>query len=58
VSEPFDEPMTVTTVDGEVVVLGPDAIAAALTPDAAEESGRRLMSAAEAARRETETPVA
>jgi hypothetical protein len=50
--------MTVTTVDGEVVVLGPDAMAAALTPDAAEESARRLMTAAEAARREMETPVA
>jgi hypothetical protein len=57
VSEPFDEPMTVTTVDGQVVVLGPEAIAAALTPDAAEESGRRLMTAAETARRETATPV-
>jgi hypothetical protein len=58
VSEPFDEPMTVTTVDGEVVVLGPDAIAAALTPDAAEESARRLMTAAEVARRETMAPMA
>lgn len=57
-SKPFEEPMTVTTVDGEVVVLGPDAMAAALTPDAAEESARRLMTAAEAARREMETPVA
>lgn len=56
-SKPFEEPMTVTTVDGEVVVLGP-AMAAALTPDAAEESARRLLTAAEAARRETETPVA
>jgi hypothetical protein len=57
VSEAFDEPMTVTTVDGEVVVLGPDALAGALTPDAAEESARRLMTAAREARRETETPV-
>lgn len=58
VSEAFDEPMTVTAVDGEVVVLGPDAIAAALTPDAAEESARRLMTAAEEARREPAAPLA
>lgn len=43
----FKEPMTVMVVDGEIVVLGPDAVAVSITPEAAEESGRRLMAAAE-----------
>jgi hypothetical protein len=42
----LDTPMTVEVVDGEVVVLGPNAISVALTPRAAEESGRRLLEAA------------
>lgn len=42
----LDTPMTVEVVDGEVVVLGPNAIAVALTPRAAEESARRLLEAA------------
>ena len=44
------DPMLTTAIDGEVVVLGPGRISEALTPDAAEESGRRLISAAEVAR--------
>ncbi len=43
---PYDTPMTVQIVDGEVVVLGPDGFAAALTPDAARLSGERLIEAA------------
>ena len=50
--DPFVEPMTVQAVDGEVVVLGPDSVAVSLTPDAAEESGRRLIAGAENARQE------
>ncbi|WP_334162168.1 hypothetical protein [Phenylobacterium sp.] len=50
-SDPFSEPMTVTAVDGEVVVLGPDAVGVSLTPDSAEESARRLLRCAEEARR-------
>ena len=42
--------MTVTAVDGEVVITGPDAVAVSLTPDAAVESARRLESAATQAR--------
>jgi hypothetical protein len=42
--------MTVTVVEGDVVILGPDAIGVSLTPEAAEESGRRLQQAATQAR--------
>ena len=49
-SEAYSEPMTVTAVDGEVVITGPDAVAVSLTPDAAVESARRLESAATQAR--------
>jgi hypothetical protein len=48
--KPFSEPMTAQAVDGEVVVLGPDSVGVALTPDAAEESARRLVEAAQRAR--------
>ena len=44
--------MTVRTIDGEVVILGPDAVAVSLTPDAAEESARRLAAAAAEARQQ------
>lgn len=50
-SGPFSEPMTVTAVDGEVVILGPDGVGVSLTPDSAEESARRLLRCAEEARR-------
>jgi hypothetical protein len=43
---PSDEPMTVQLVDGEVVVLGPDAMAIAMTPSAARISGERLIEVA------------
>jgi hypothetical protein len=46
----LDTAMTVEVVDGEVVVMGPDAVSVSLTPSAAEESGRRLVEAAERAR--------
>jgi hypothetical protein len=51
----FDEPMTVRIVDREIVVLGPDAVGVSMTPQAAAESGRRLLAAAEAARQGAET---
>jgi len=44
--------MTVQSIDGEVVITGPDAIAAALTPEAADESARRLTAAAAEARQQ------
>ena len=46
----FAKAMTAYVVDGEVVVLGPDSVALSMTPDAAEESGRRLLEAAKRAR--------
>lgn len=49
--KPYDEAMNAHAIDGEVVVLGPDSVGVALTPDAAEESARRLARAAEEARR-------
>lgn len=49
-SEAFEDPVTASAVDGQVVILGPGAIAATLTPEAAEESARRLMEAARQAR--------
>ena len=48
----FAKAMTAYAVDGEVVIMGPDAVALSLTPDAAEESGRRLLEAARRARAE------
>lgn len=46
----FQEPMTLTVADGAVVVLGPNGFVGALTPEAAEESARRLLAAAAQAR--------
>lgn len=48
--KPISEPMRVQPIDGEVVVLGPEALGMSLTPEAAEESGRRLVQAAQEAR--------
>ena len=45
-----DEPSSVETDQGQVIVDGPDAVAVTLTPRAADETGRRLINkAAEAA---------
>jgi hypothetical protein len=45
--------MTVRAIDGEVVITGPDAVAVSLTPDAADESARRLAQVAAEARNMT-----
>lgn len=47
---PHDRPSQVTAESGEVLIDGPDGVATALTPDAAEETGRRLIEAASIAR--------
>lgn len=47
---PYDEASSVTAEDGEVIVEGPGGVAVSLTPDAAEETGRRLIEAATLAR--------
>ena len=47
---PHKQPGQVTAEEGEVNLDGPDGIAASFTPDAAEETGRRLMDGASVAR--------
>lgn len=49
-NRPNDQPSDVTAEAGEVHVDGPGGIATSFTPDAAEETGRRLMGAASEAR--------
>ena len=44
------EPSDVNAEQGHVLVEGPDGVAVTLTPDAAEETGRRLILAATQAR--------
>ena len=40
---------SVSTENGQVMLDGPDGVAVAMTPDAAAETGRRLIAAAERA---------
>lgn len=51
---PHAQPSTVTAEEGEVQVDGPDGVATAMTPDAAEETARRLTRAAQQARGQAE----
>ncbi|MFL5296364.1 MAG: hypothetical protein ACJ798_08280 [Phenylobacterium sp.] len=44
--ELWNEPLYVRIEEGEVVIVGPDDVAMAMTPEAAVESAERLMSAA------------
>jgi hypothetical protein len=44
------EPSDVNAEQGIVIVEGPDGVAVTLTPDAAEETGKRLINAASEAR--------
>lgn len=53
---PCDQPSDVTAESGEVNVDGPDGVAASFTPDAAEETGRRLLGAATEARSQAPAP--
>ena len=48
--KPYDEPSDVAAKDGAVSVKGPDAVDVALTPDAADETGDRLIQGARDAR--------
>lgn len=41
--ETYDEPSSVSAEEGKVVVDGPDAVDVNLTPEAAVESGERLI---------------
>lgn len=46
----YDEPSEVRAIDGRVDVKGPDAVDVTLSPEAAEETSDRLLSATFAAR--------
>jgi hypothetical protein len=56
----FAQPSEVNAEEGDVIVEGPDGVAVTLTPEAAEETAKRLKAAAETARRQksTRTPLA
>jgi hypothetical protein len=41
----FETPLEVAIVDGEIVVTGPDGFCGSFTPQAARESGLRLLAA-------------
>lgn len=51
--EAHGQPSDVVAEEGDVIVEGPDGVAVTLTPDAAEETARRMMAAADEARRQT-----
>jgi hypothetical protein len=51
-NDPHGEPGVATAEDGEVLLDGPDGVAVSMSPEAAEETGRRLIAAAEEARRQ------
>jgi hypothetical protein len=48
----YSDPSDVNAEQGQVIVEGPDGVAVTLSPDAAEETGRRLIIAATEARRQ------
>lgn len=50
ITDALDDPSEVAAEEGEVIVEGPDGVAVSLTPNAAEETARRLMRAADEAR--------
>ena len=49
---PQDEPGVASVEYGQVLLDGPDAVAVAITPEAAAETGRRLIAAADRAGKE------
>ena len=56
-SDAYDTPTETDAVDGEVVLRGPGGVALSMTPEAAEETGRRLLQAAASARRQRDGTV-
>lgn len=52
----YSEAMSAQAIEGEVVVLGPDGVGVSLTPEAAEESARRISAAAQQARHQSAEP--
>ena len=53
----YSYPSDVTAEQGEVLVEGPDGVAVSLTPDAAEETARRILVAVGEARRQLGLPA-
>ena len=51
----YDEPLVVRESNGEVVITGPGAMAAALTPNAAEATAQKMIEAAQEARKNRTT---
>lgn len=49
-NSPYDVASHVTAEEGEVMIDGPGGLAVAMTPEAAEETGRRLLEASTEAR--------
>ena len=54
-SQPQSTPGTASAEDGFVVLDGPDGVAVTMTPDAAEQTGRSLIEAAQIADRQLKT---
>lgn len=54
----FECPTKTDAVDGEVVLRGPDGVAVSMTPEAAEETARRLLASAGEARTQRAKPDA
>lgn len=52
-AQPEEEPGVATAEQGVVLLDGPDGVAIAMTPAAAEETGRRLLAAAQEALSQT-----
>lgn len=52
------QPSEVVAEEGKVIVEGPNGVAITFVPDAAEETGRRLLEAAADARTQSATPQA
>lgn len=55
-AKPYDEPTKADAVDGEVTLNGPDGIGLSMTPEAAEETARRLARAAAEAKGQAKRP--
>ena len=53
-TDAYSDPSEVAVEEGEIIVEGPDGVAVTFTPDAAEETARRLLHAVSEARRQTE----
>ena len=54
--EPFDRPGVASAEQGQVLLDGPDGVAVAMTPDAAEATARSLATAASDARGQIHVP--